>query len=56
VYAGRKHVISTGDTLSALAEQYHVSVATLRSVNGLRGDDIHVGRVLRIPGDDNSDG
>lgn len=53
VYAARKHVISSGDTLSALAQQYHVSVAKLRSVNGLRGDHIRVGSVLRIPGDNN---
>ncbi len=45
----RRHVISRGDTLSQIATRYRVSVATLRSVNGLQGDVLKVGRVLRIP-------
>jgi len=47
--AARRHVISRGDTLSALAAQYRVSLAALRAVNSIKGDKLHVGQVLRIP-------
>ncbi len=43
------HVISRGDTLSAIAEHYRVSLAALRAANGLRSDRIAVGQVLEIP-------
>lgn len=45
-----RHVISRGDTLSAIAQQYQVSLASLRSINGISGDRIRVGQVLQIPG------
>lgn len=44
-----KHVIRRGETLSTIANRYHVSVRRIRSVNNLRGDKIVVGKVLRIP-------
>ncbi len=47
--ASRKHVISRGDTLGLIAEQYQVSVNGLRNANGLSGDTIRVGQVLQIP-------
>lgn len=45
----RKHRISSGDTLSQLAMRYQVSVSDIRRVNGIKGDRLHVGDVLRIP-------
>jgi len=45
----REHVISRGDTLSGIAEQYRISLSSLRSANRLQGDRIRVGQVLRIP-------
>ena len=45
-----KHVISRGDTLSRIAQQYEVSLARLRSFNKISGDRIRVGQVLQIPG------
>ena len=45
----RRHTIARGDTLSQLAAQYHVSLAALRAVNGIEGDKLRVGQVLRIP-------
>jgi N-acetylmuramoyl-L-alanine amidase len=48
----RRHVIAKGDTLSAIANQYGVSVNTLRVSNKLSGDRLYVGTVLRIPPDD----
>ena len=48
--AARKHVISRGDTLSAIAQQYRVSTQKLREYNALKSDMIRVGQVLAIPG------
>ena len=48
--ARRKHVISRGDTLSAIAAQYNVNMQKLREHNGLKGDQIRIGQVLSIPG------
>ena len=46
----RQHQISRGDTLSAIAEQYQVSVQNLRKVNRLgRDDNLQIGAVLHIP-------
>ena len=47
--AARKHVISRGDTLSEIAEQYRVSIQSLRDMNGLQGDVVRAGQVLTIP-------
>jgi N-acetylmuramoyl-L-alanine amidase len=44
-----QHVIRSGETLSAIANRYAVSVRRIRSANKLRGDKIVVGKVLRIP-------
>lgn len=46
----KKHVIGRGDTLSGIAQQYRVSLQSLRQVNNLRGDTVRVGQVLTIPG------
>jgi N-acetylmuramoyl-L-alanine amidase len=49
----RKYTISKGDTLSAIADHYGVSVDTLRASNNLTtGDRLYVGTVLRIPSSD----
>lgn len=47
--AMRKHIIVRGDTLSTIAQQYRVSMQSLRDINGLKGDMVQAGRVLRIP-------
>ena len=44
-----RHVIRRGETLSEIAAQYRVSLATLRQSNGIRGDTIRVGQILTIP-------
>lgn len=46
----RHHRVVRGDTLSRIALRHGVSVQSLRSANGIAGDTLHVGRVLRIPG------
>ena len=45
----RKHRISRGETLSAIASRYNVSVALLKTANQLRGDTLRLGQTLRIP-------
>ncbi len=45
----KDHVIARGDTLSGIAKRYNVSVAELRSMNGLRGSMIRIGQRLKIP-------
>ncbi len=46
---GRQYVIRRGDTLSEIAQRYQTSVRRIRSVNGIAGDRIRVGQVLKIP-------
>lgn len=45
----RQHKVTRGDTLSAIASRYQVSIAHLRKANRLRGDRLHVGATLHIP-------
>ncbi len=45
----RQHVIASGDTLSEIAQRYHVSMASIRSENRLSGDSVKIGQVLKIP-------
>lgn len=44
-----QHTIRGGETLSEIAQQYRVSLASLRQANKLSGDRIMVGQVLNIP-------
>jgi N-acetylmuramoyl-L-alanine amidase len=44
-----EHKAVRGDTLSAIAERYRVSLSSLRSANNLRNDVIQAGQVLKIP-------
>lgn len=47
---GRREVtISSGDTLSEIAERYGVTVASIKTNNGLSRDVIYVGQTLVIP-------
>jgi N-acetylmuramoyl-L-alanine amidase len=48
----RNYTITKGDTLSAIADHYGVSVNTLRVSNNLTSDRLYVGNVLRIPAND----
>lgn len=45
----QRHVIARGETLSGIARQYQISLDALRSSNGIKGDQVHVGDVLTIP-------
>ena len=46
---GREVTIVEGDTLSEIAEQFGVSVASIKKTNGLNRDVIFVGQTLVIP-------
>ena len=46
---GRQHVISKGDTLERIAQQYAISLSALRSANAVEEDKLRVGEVLVIP-------
>ena len=47
--ATRQHRIARGETLSEIAQQYQISLNTLREANGIKGDRIRIGQVLAIP-------
>jgi N-acetylmuramoyl-L-alanine amidase len=44
-----RHLVSRGDTLGGIANRYRVSLYSLRRINNISGDTIHVGRELLIP-------
>lgn len=46
---GSRYIVSRGDTLGGIASKYSVSLNSLRKVNKINGDVIHVGRELLIP-------
>lgn len=46
-----RYNVRRGDTLSRIARRFGVSVAALRSANGLRGSTIRAGETLRVPAD-----
>lgn len=49
------HVVSRGESLSAIAERYGTSIRSLQSVNRLRSpDQLRVGQTLQIPGSKSS--
>ena len=44
-----KHTISSGETLSGIAQQYGVSMREIRNVNDLNDTNVKTGQVLQIP-------
>lgn len=45
----RRHIVKTGDTLSAIALQYHISVNALMALNHLKSTLIKDGQTLEVP-------
>jgi N-acetylmuramoyl-L-alanine amidase len=45
----RKYKVKSGDTLSEIAADHQVSLASLRGYNSLKSDQVRVGDTLRIP-------
>ncbi|AQA16945.1 N-acetylmuramoyl-L-alanine amidase [Halioglobus japonicus] len=46
---GAEYTIARGDTLSGIAQRFNVSLASLKSANGIDGSKIMVGQKLTIP-------
>ena len=44
-----EHVVVAGDTLWALAQRYGTTVDAIKALNGLTGDLLMIGQVLKIP-------
>jgi LysM repeat protein len=44
------HRVSKGETLSGIARQYGVSVASIKQANNLRSNDIRIGQNLKVSG------
>lgn len=50
------HTVRRGDSLTRIARYYGTSVVALKLANGLRGDIIHPGQVLRLSGNGSGGG
>lgn len=46
-----RHVISRGETLSGIAQQYGVSMKAIKAANSMPGNQVRIGQVLTIPTD-----
>jgi membrane-bound lytic murein transglycosylase D len=44
-----RHVIKPGESLSAIAQRYHIGIDALKQANNIRGNLIHTGTSLLIP-------
>ncbi|MDX6767687.1 MAG: LysM peptidoglycan-binding domain-containing protein [Candidatus Methylacidiphilales bacterium] len=49
VDSNKTYTVAKGDSLARISRNYGVSVADLRSVNGMTNDTIRIGQVIRIP-------
>ncbi len=45
----REHVVSAGETLSHIAARHGVSIAALKTANGLRSSALAIGQTLQVP-------
>ncbi len=45
----KRHKVRNAETISEIAEQYHTTLASIRSANGIRGNTIRAGSHLMIP-------
>ena len=45
----KRHKVKSGETISEIAENYHTTIAAVRSANNLRGNTIRAGHHLMIP-------
>jgi LysM repeat protein len=42
------HRVVAGDTLTRLARRYQTTPEAIRALNGLRGDELKLGQVVRV--------
>ncbi|MDH5570427.1 MAG: N-acetylmuramoyl-L-alanine amidase [Gammaproteobacteria bacterium] len=45
----KQHTISSGETLSSIAEKYSVSIHAIKNTNGLNSNSLQIGDTLSIP-------
>ena len=45
----KKHKVSSGESLSVLAQRYKVSMAKIKSINNLKSNNVRIGQTLKIP-------
>lgn len=45
----KKHKVQSGESLSVLAQRYKISMATIKSVNNLKSNQLRIGQTLKIP-------
>jgi membrane-bound lytic murein transglycosylase D len=45
----RYHTVRKGDTMSEIANKYHVEVSALKKANGIKSNVVRVGQKLKIP-------
>ncbi len=50
------HIVKKGDSIGVIAKRYRVSLNDLKKANGLKGNTIRAGQVLRIPSQANGKG
>lgn len=50
-----EYVVRSGDTLWLIARRFHTTVDAIKRLNGLTGDSLSIGQVLRIPAPDSGD-
>ncbi|MBC8086781.1 MAG: transglycosylase SLT domain-containing protein [Phycisphaerae bacterium] len=46
--SGSVHIVKRGESLGRIASRYNLSVARLKSLNGMRGDRVVAGQALRV--------
>jgi LysM repeat protein len=49
-----KHEVKSGETLFRIAKLYNTTPETIKQMNGLSGDGLNLGQVLKVPGAGNS--
>jgi N-acetylmuramoyl-L-alanine amidase len=45
----KKHKVSSGESLSLLAQRYKVSIAKIKLINNLKSNAVRIGQTLKIP-------
>ncbi|MBD5529666.1 MAG: LysM peptidoglycan-binding domain-containing protein, partial [Lachnospiraceae bacterium] len=51
-----EYVVRSGDTLWLIARRYNTTVDAIKRLNGLTGDNLNIGQVLRIPTSESTGG
>lgn len=46
--SAQQHTVASGDTLYNISRRYNLSVAELKTINGLNGNKLHLGQVLQL--------